>query len=126
GDAWEITGDAWSMSTRADVVAEYGTDRRQAFTRASGEIAVADAATAAIEGTLTSEPIAVTGGQTLQLRFDSHYRARAGDQSGVVTAVFDDERAELYRLTDADEESAQPRVDVEVPEGASSVRFEFA
>lgn len=124
-DTWTMTG-AWSLSTLDSVVGQYGTDRRHAFTRASGRIAVAEATEGAFSGTLTSAPIAVTAGDTLEVRLDSHYRKRGGPQQGSVTALFDDgTEAVLRELSDADEESARLRLPVAVPAGASSMSIRF-
>lgn len=121
---WEANG--WELTTRATTVEAYGTDRRHAFTRASGTIAVAEASQAPFDGALTSAPVAVTAGDALELRFDSHYRGRGGAQRGHVTAVFDSgERAELRAWGTQSEESAQPRLAFTTPAGATSVRFEF-
>ncbi|WP_226533819.1 metallophosphoesterase [Microbacterium paraoxydans] len=126
-DTWTATG-AWTLSTLDSVIEHYGTDRRHAFTRASGRIAVAEATDGAFSGTLTSAPITVEPGDALEVRLDSHYRKRGGAQQGSVTAVFDDgTEAVLRELSDADEESAQLRLPVAVPAGASamSIRFGF-
>ncbi|PRB10322.1 hypothetical protein CQ047_07555 [Microbacterium sp. MYb72] len=126
-DTWTASG-SWKTSTIADVIAEYGTDRRHAFTRASGRIAVAESAKAAFDGTLTSAPIAVTPGDALELRLDSHYRKRGGAQQGTVTVSFDDGTQTVLRaLSDADEESAQLRLPFSVPAGAKAmtVRVDF-
>jgi LPXTG-motif cell wall-anchored protein len=125
-DSWTATG-AWALSTLDSVVAQYGTDRRHAFTRASGRIAVAEGTSGAFSGTLTSAPIAVTAGDALEVRLDSHYRARGGAQQGSVTAVFDDGTETVLRaLSDADEESAQLRLPVAVPAGAQAMTVRFA
>ncbi|MGM1017061.1 MAG: metallophosphoesterase family protein [Actinomycetota bacterium] len=120
-DRWDVGG-SWALSTLDEVVAEYGTDRRHAFTRASGTIAVADAADGPIAGTLTSEPFAVESGDDLELRADSHYRARGASQQGTLTAVFDTGASILLREhTDAEEESTQSRLPFTVPVGASTM-----
>ena len=125
-DSWTAEG-AWEFMTRAEVVEAFGLDRRHTFTRASGEIAVAETATGAADATLTSEPIAVAGGDALELRFDSHFRVRgSGAHTGTATVTFDKgEPVELRTLTQ-DEESAQPRLAFTVPEGAKTARVEFA
>lgn len=124
-DTWTTTG-AWTLSTLDSVIAQYGTDRRHAFTRASGRIAVAEATDGAFSGTLTSAPIAVKAGDALEVRLDSHYRKRGGAQQGTVTAVFDDGTVAVLRaLSDVDEESAQLRLPVTVPAGASAMTLRF-
>ncbi|MBL3687832.1 hypothetical protein D3248_12825 [Leucobacter zeae] len=125
-DAWTTEG-SWEFMTRADVVAAYGLDRRHTFTRASGEIAVAETAKGAFDGTLASAPIAVEGGDELELRFDSHFRVRgSGAHTGTVTVSFDGgEPVELRTLT-AEEESSQPRLAFTVPEGARTARIAFS
>jgi hypothetical protein len=126
-DAWSVTG-GWETSTIDEVVSTYGTDRRHAFTRASGTIAVAESTNAAFDGSLASAPIAVTAGDALELRLDSHYRKRGGAQQGTVTVSFDNgAQTVLQVLTDADQESAQLRLPFVVPAGAATmtVRFDF-
>ncbi|UWF77715.1 MULTISPECIES: metallophosphoesterase family protein [Microbacterium] len=124
-DPWTVDG-AWQRSTLSEVVAAHGTDRRQAFTRASGTIAVAEATDAALAGSLTSSPIAVEGGDELELRFDSHYRARGAAQTGTVTVAFDRGAPVVLRqYAGSDEESAQPRLRVVVPAGAKSMTIRF-
>lgn len=122
---WQVDG-GWFRSTGSEVVAEYGTDRRQAFTRASGTIMVAEAARTAVDATVTSEPIPVRAGDELELRFDSHYRKRGGAQSGEVRVTFDtDEGLVLKEYADDSEESAQPRLGFTVPAGATTARVSF-
>lgn len=126
-DRWTRSGSSdWALTTLPEVVETYGTDRRQAFTRASGAIAVAEALRGAFDGALVSEPVALESASGLELRFDSHYRARGGTGSGAVVAKFDDgsERT-VYELGADDEESAQPRIPLEIPEGARTATFEF-
>lgn len=124
-DRWTADGD-WALSTIGEVVSGYGTDRRQAFTRASGLIAVAEAKNGPITGSLTSDPIEVDGGDDLELRFDSHYRKRGATQAGTVTVSFDQgEPIVLREYAGADEESAQPRLPFTVPEGATSMSIRF-
>ncbi|MCB8043973.1 hypothetical protein JM654_06275 [Microbacterium oxydans] len=60
-DSWTREG-AWTLSNLDSVIAQYGTDRRHAFTRASGRIAVAEATSGAFAGSLASSPIAVKAG----------------------------------------------------------------
>lgn len=121
-DAWQAEG-AWQFTTRADVVASQGTDRRQAFTRASGTIAVAEASTQPFAGALTSAPVEVSAGAKLELRFDSHLRVRGSGGTAVVRAVFDTGETIVLRTMTENEESAQPRLPLTVPDGASTVRF---
>ncbi|MEB4614803.1 metallophosphoesterase family protein, partial [Leucobacter sp. M11] len=125
---WERGGDSeWAFGSLDEQIAAHGTDRRQAFTRASGTIAVAEAAGAAFAGTLTSPSIPVTGGEALELRMDHHFRARGGAERATVTATFDSgERVELLALAGETVESAQGRLALTVPAGAAAVRFEFA
>lgn len=124
-DTWTTAGE-WQLSTLDSVVAQYGTDRRHAFTRASGRIAAAEATSGAFSGTLASAPIAVKAGDALEVRLDSHYRKRGGTQQGSVTAVFDDGTEIVLReLSDADEESAQLRLPVTVPGGAAAMTIRF-
>ena len=124
-EGWAVDG-AWEFMTRAEAVDAYGLDRRHTFTRASGEIAVAETAAGAFDGTLASAPAAVTEGDDLELRFDSHFRVRGGGEHiGTVTVEFDEgEAIELRRMTD-EEESAQPRLSFAVPEGATTARVVF-
>ena len=123
----ENTG--WALSTRDQIVAQYGTDRRQAFTRGSATIAVADAAGGPLAATLRSAPIAVKGGDKLEVRVDSHYRDRSAAQSGSVTAVFNTGQTVKLRefaSGSGDEESAQLRLPASVPAGAKTMTLEFA
>ncbi|MGH9027943.1 MAG: metallophosphoesterase family protein, partial [Acidimicrobiia bacterium] len=74
-----------------------------------------------------SAPVAVKPGDALEVRLDSHYRKRGGAQQGSVTAVFDDGTETVLRaLSDTDEESAQLRLPVTVPTGASAMTVRFA
>ncbi|RLP80763.1 hypothetical protein D9V34_00670 [Mycetocola lacteus] len=126
--AWaEADAGDWQRCTLDEVVAGSGTDRRQAFTRADGTLAAIDAANHLAAGVLASEEIPVTPGDALELRLDSHYRARGSlDQHARVSAVFDTgERRDLSRLGTEDEESSQLRLPVQIPDGAHGVRFEF-
>ena len=123
---WTATG-GWETSSIADVVATYGVDRRQAFTRASGLIAVAESAKNAVDGSLASAPIAVKAGDALELRVDSHYRKRGGAQQGTATVSFDNGTQTVLRtLSGTDEESAQLRLPFVVPAGATSMTVRFA
>jgi hypothetical protein len=124
-DTWTIDG-GWSMSTLDDVVAAHGTDRRHAFTRADGRIAVAEAADGPVSGTLSSAAVSVTAGDRLEVRADSHFRAR-GAQAGTVSVRFDTgAEVALHDLEAADEESAQLRLPVTVPQGATAMTIRFA
>ncbi|UJP08784.1 metallophosphoesterase [Microbacterium sp. KUDC0406] len=124
-DDWTAGGD-WAISTRDDVVDAYGTDRRQAFTRATGRLAVAESSTGAFDGELTSERIPVSAGDELEVRVDSHLRVRGAAQSATLTARFDSgESAVLFEHAAGDQESAQLRLPLSVPSGARSVTLEF-
>ncbi|PII82206.1 hypothetical protein BMH31_08620 [Leucobacter sp. OLIS6] len=125
-ERWQFPASGWEQTTLAQVVDTFGVDRRQAFTRASGRIAVADASKAAVESVLKTKPIGVTSRDALELRFDSHYRKRGGAQRAAVTAVFDTgQRVVLNEWTTKDQESAQSRLPFTVPAGAQSMTLEF-
>lgn len=125
-DAWTSTGSAWAVTTREQAVADFGTNRRQAFTRASGAIALAEASQSAFDGLMTSPTFAVAGGAELELRFDSHYLSRGGDQAGIVSVSFDSgETEELRAFANTSQESAQPRLAFTVPAEATSMQAHF-
>lgn len=68
----------------------------------------------------------VEPGDELELRLDSHYRAR-GAQQGAVTISFDGGPwTTLRALGGADEESAQLRLPFTVPAGAAAMTIRFA
>ena len=134
-DAWTADGATpWQFLDRAASLEQYGTDRRHAFTRASGTMAVAESSAAPFEGLLRSQavpvpaPGAAVAGAGLELRLDSHFLKRgAGSAAAAITAVFDSgERVELLALGAETRESEQLRLPVEVPGGATSVTLEFA
>lgn len=123
---WEAAG-SWEFMTRVEVVEKYGLDRRHTFTRASGEIAVAETRDAAFAGSLTSEPITVESGEELDLRFDSHFRVRGTEShTGTVSIEFDQGEAIVLRTMTEEEESAQPRLAFTVPNGAATARVKFS
>lgn len=125
-ERWQFPASGWEQTTLAQVVDASGVDRRQAFTRASGKIAVADASKTAVDSVLKTRPIRVTSRDALELRFDSHYRKRGGAQRAAVTAVFDTgQRVALNEWTTKDQESAQPRLPFTVPAGAKAMTLEF-
>lgn len=123
-DTWTVKG-GWDVSTIEQVIAERGTDRRQAFTRADGRIMVAEASSAAVDASLTSAPIPVSAGDELELRVKSHFRKRGDAPQGTVTVRFDKgEQVVLSELRE-DQESAQLRLPFTVPQGATSATVEF-
>ncbi|MBK0421889.1 hypothetical protein JD292_07355 [Leucobacter sp. CSA2] len=128
---WKSTGaSAWEMIDRAASLEKYGTDRRHAFTRASGTMAVAESSKAAFDGALSSPAIPVTGatGGPLELRLDSHLLRRGdGATSAKITAIYDTgARAELAAYGAEDRESEQLRIPLDIPSGAKTVTLEFA
>ncbi|MFC7432570.1 MULTISPECIES: DUF4073 domain-containing protein [unclassified Agrococcus] len=132
-DATAALADGWATMTRGEWTAEVDQMRGR-FSRAHGDIAVADAQQAggiAFSATLGLAPVDVSGLAAVRLTFDSHYRGAAG-QAGVVLASFDGgEPTEVLRLDETtvvsgyDETQMNARQDVvlDVPAGASEVAF---
>ncbi|WP_187977796.1 metallophosphoesterase family protein [Mycetocola sp. JXN-3] len=127
-ESWTIPADSgWNISTLDNIVSQWGTDRRQAFTLADGKLAVIDAARGAVAGTLTSAAVPVRAGDTLEARVDSHFRARGtAGQSGTVVAVYSTGERETLRTLTSTEEAAGLRLPLHIPAGATDVRLEFA
>ncbi|MBK0421890.1 hypothetical protein JD292_07360 [Leucobacter sp. CSA2] len=127
---WTSAGtSAWEFLDLAGSLEKYGTDRRQAFSRASGTFAVAETNDHAFSGTLTSQPISLAAGEggPVELRLDSHFLRRGnGPTTAKITAAFDGGTpTELVSLGTTDRESEQLRLPLQAPTGAKNVTLEF-
>lgn len=151
-DGWQVTNEntdgmadswaGWSFHTLDEVVDRWGTDLRQAFTRAHGTVAVVESdqnrpASGTFTSGLTSPSYPVEAGTTYELRFDSHYRQGGAGygQTADVRVAFDtgETRTLLEYSNDADADNAGGTVESRrealaftVPAGASSAQVTWS
>ena len=124
----------WAGWTFTDVRAwtwAVGTDERHWFTGGFGTFAVLESehhrldqeSDDVLNATLTTPSIPVRGHRALELAFDSHYRQGRSQQSAAVTVSFDGGRFRDLVVYSEDRYTSHEQIPVQVPAGASSVRF---
>lgn len=149
---WTVTSDAsmagkgkaewrgWTFATPSFWAAAQGGQGREQFSRASGVLAVADndewddgnsPGEQLFASTLTSPAIAVTGGSTVHVSFDSSYR-QTGPQVAALEVSYDGGAPQrLFEYSTAvlgDQTYLQDRLvsqPVRVPAGVSSMRLSW-
>ncbi|GAA1643519.1 metallophosphoesterase [Georgenia ruanii] len=123
----------WTFTGVRDWTWAAGTDQRHYFTGGFGTFAVIESehhrldqeSADTLNASLTTPKISLRGEDEIELAFDSHYRQGRPEQSAAVTASFDGGAAQDLVVYRADKYSSHEQLRVQVPAGASSVRFSW-
>lgn len=119
----------WEYLSVPEIYAEYGLERRQAFTRGSGRVAHIDAGAAPAQARLNLRNVTLPKDHDgLELRFDSHFLA--GQQAGQAQVVLDYGAAGTVVLSPFDastsHESSQMSLPLDIPTKAKRVKIGFS
>lgn len=120
----------WTLATIRDWTWASGTDMRHYFTRGHDQVAIIDSRQQRLNGTdamtasLGTPDIDVSGRDRVMLEFDSNYRQGGPEQYAEVSVSFDGVSQEVLRL-DADRLSSHEAIELNVPEGASTMTATF-
>ena len=122
----------WTLSDMRHWTWAAGTDQRHYFTQGHDQFAIIDskqqrlAERDAMDATMTTEPIDVTGQTAVALEYDQHYRQGKQGQRAQVTVQFDGGEPEVVDTLTQDRYSSHEYVELDVPAGAKTMQVTFS
>ena len=122
----------WTLSDMRHWTWAAGTDQRHYFTQGHDQFAIIDskqqrlAERDAMDATMTTAPIDVTGQTAVALEYDQHYRQGKQGQRAQVAVQFDGGEPEVVDTLTQDRYSSHEYVELDVPAGAKTMQVTFS